>query len=70
MTFFSRSMSTSVNAGRSDDVGEDVDGQRQMLIEHLDVVAGVFLCGERVELAADRIDRLRDVFGAAASRCP
>ena len=53
-----------------DDVGEDVDGQRQMLVEHLDVVAGVFLRGERVELAADRIDLLRDVFGGAAVRCP
>ena len=36
-----------------------------MLVEHLDVVARVFLRGERVELAADRIDRLRDVFGGA-----
>ena len=49
----------------ADDVGEDVDRQRQMLVEHLDVVAGVFLRGERVELAADRVDRLRDVLGGA-----
>ena len=47
------------------DVGEDVDRKRQMLVEHLHVVAGVFLGGERVELAADRIDRLRDIFGRA-----
>ena len=33
-----------------------------MLVEDLDVVAGVFLRGEGVELAADRVDRLRDVF--------
>ncbi len=47
------------------DVGEQVDRERQMLVEHLDVVAGVFLRGERVELPADRIDRLRDVLGRA-----
>ena len=34
-----------------------------MLVEHLDVVARVFLGRERVELAADRVDRLGDVFG-------
>ena len=34
--------------------------ERHVLVEHLDVVAGVFLGGERVELAADRIDRLRN----------
>ena len=54
----------------ADDVGEDVDRERQVLVEHLDVVARVFLRGERVELAADRIDRLRDVFGRARRRCP
>ena len=47
------------------DVGEQVDGQRQVLVEHLDVVAGVFLGREGVELAADRVDRLRDVFGGS-----
>jgi hypothetical protein len=34
-----------------------------MIVEHFDVVAGVFLGGERVELAADRINRLSDVLG-------
>ena len=53
-----------------DDVGQDVDGERQMLVEDLDVVAGVFLRGERVELAADRVDRLRDVLGRPRRRCP
>ncbi len=52
----------------ADDVGEDVDREREMLVEDLDVVARVFLGGERVELSADRIDRLRDVFGRPARR--
>ena len=56
--------------GLHHDVGEQIDRERQVLVEHLDVVAGVLLRGERVELPADRIDRLRDVFGACASRCP
>jgi hypothetical protein len=44
------------------DVGQKLDGQRQVLVENLDVVARVLLGGERVELAANGIDRLRDVF--------
>ena len=65
ITFFSRSISSAANAGRSTMSDEHVDGQRQVLVEHLDVVAGVFLRRERVELAADRVDRLRDVLGDA-----
>ena len=68
-TFFSRSMSSAANAG-ADDVGEHVDRQRQVLVEHLDVVAGVFLGGERIHLAADGVDRLRDVLGDCASAVP
>ena len=56
-------MSSASKAGTQDDVGEQIDGERQVLVEHLDVVAGVFLRRERVELAADRVDRLRDVLG-------
>ncbi|MNC85040.1 hypothetical protein D3C83_06120 [compost metagenome] len=48
-----------------DDVRQDLDRQRQVLVEHLDVIAGVLLRGEGVHLAADRINRLRDVFGRA-----
>ena len=54
--------------GVQHDIGQDVDGQRQVLVEHLDVVAGVFLRGEGVELPPDRIDRLRDVFGRTRRR--
>jgi hypothetical protein len=37
------------------DIGKKVDGQRQMLVEHLDVVAGVFLGGERAMSSALRV---------------
>ena len=43
------------------DIRQDVDGQRQVLVENLDVIAGVFLRGEGIELPANGIDRLRDV---------
>ena len=49
--------------GTHDDVREQLDGERQMLVEHLDVVAGVLFRRERVELAANRVDRLRDILG-------
>ena len=67
-TFFSRSMSSALNAGRITMSDEHVDRERQVLVEHLDVVARVFLGGERVHLAADRVDGLRDVLGAARRR--
>ena len=54
-----------VEGRRGDQVREHVDGQRQMLVEHLDEVAGVFLGGEGVEVPADRVDLLGDVFGGA-----
>ena len=47
-----------------DDVRQHLDGQRQMLVEDLEVVAGVLLGGERVHLAANGIDRLSDVLRA------
>ena len=52
-----------------DDVGEDFDGKRQMLVQNLEVVARVLLGGKRVHLSANGINRLRDVFGAPG-RCP
>src|SRR5207247_10388472 len=43
----------------------DVDGEGKVLIQNLDVVAGVFLRRKRIELAADGIHSLRDVFRGA-----
>ena len=44
-----------------DHVAEHVDRQRQVLVEDPRVEAGVLLGGEGVELAADRVERDRDV---------
>ena len=49
-------------------VRQDVDGAREVLVEHLDVVAGALLRREGVELPANRIDFLRDAFGGAGGR--
>ena len=51
-------------------VGEMVDRHRQVAVEHARVVARVLLRGERVEVAADGVERLRDVLRAAASSVP
>ena len=48
----------------ADQIGEDVDGERQVLVEDLEVIAGVFLRREGVDLPADRIDLLRYFFCA------
>src|SRR5213596_2779054 len=37
-----------------EDVGQEIDRERQVLVEHLDIEAGVLLRGEGVHLAADR----------------
>ena len=65
ITFFSRSISSGRKCRTKHDVREQVDREREVLVEHLDVVAGVFLRGERVELPADGIDCLRDVLSRA-----
>ncbi len=46
-----------------DDVGEHLDGQRQVLIEDFEVVARVLLRREGIHLSADGIDGLSDVLG-------
>ena len=48
-------------------VAQQIDRERHVLVEHLDVVPGVFLGRERVELAANRIDRLRNHLRRARS---
>ena len=48
------------------DVGQDVERQRKVLVEDLDVVGRVLLGRERVQLAADRVHGLGDLLGAAA----
>ena len=44
-----------------DDIGNQIDGQFEILVKHMRVVAGVFLGGERVQFAADGVNRLRDL---------
>ena len=47
------------------DIGEHVGRHLEVLAEHLGVVAGVFLAGERVEYAADAVEGLGDFRGGA-----
>ena len=67
-----RSASTSfgVDQRAGHHVGQHVDGQRQVGVQHPRVVARVLLGGERVELAADRVHRRRDLQRGAPRRCP
>ena len=46
-------------------VGDQVDRQFQVAVEHVRVVAGVLPCRERVQLTADRVHRLGDLHRAA-----
>ena len=60
MTARSRSSSSASKRRMLQDVGDDVDGQRHVLLQHLGVVGGVFARGVGVEVAADRLDLLGD----------
>ncbi len=51
--------------GVEDDVGKDVDGGGDVLVEDLDVEADGFLAGESVDVAADGVDFASDVLGGA-----
>ena len=46
---------------RPHDVGEDVEAELEVVVEHARVERGVLLGGEGVHVAAHRLDRLRDV---------
>ncbi len=54
----------------AEDVGEDVEGERHVRLEHAGVVGGGLDAGRGVDLAADRLDLLGDVGGRARLRCP
>ena len=57
-----------IEFGAQNEVGEDVEGDGQMLVEDLGVEADLFLGGEGVEHAADGIHFTGDGFGGAALR--
>jgi hypothetical protein len=46
-----------------EDVGQEVGGERQVVVQHRHVEAGVLLRGERVHLTADRVDSAGNVLG-------
>jgi hypothetical protein len=46
-------------------VGEHVEGDRQVLVEHFRVEASHLLCREGIEHPAQRVHRLRDLLGRA-----
>src|SRR5258708_2292739 len=48
-----------------EDVGEDVERERHILLQHLGVIGRAFARGIGVEVAADRLDLLGDRAGAA-----
>src|SRR6266478_7679697 len=57
-----------VEDGMKDEIGENVHGERKVLIEDFDVEADTFLRRESIHIAADRIDLAGDGFGGAGFR--
>ena len=59
-----------VEFGRGEDVGEDVERQRPVVLQHAGVIGGGLHAGGGVDLAAGRFDLLGDGAGRAAAACP
>ena len=53
---------------RQKNIGQDVDGHRQMLIHDLGIVGGRFLGGEGVHLTAQGVHLDGDVLGTSPRR--
>ena len=62
----SRSSSSGSKVECGQDVGDDVEGERGVLLQHLRVVGGLLARGVGVDVAADRLDLLGDLRGGAA----
>ena len=50
----------------ADEVGEDLDRERQVRVEHVGLIAGVVAAGEGVEAAAPDLELQRELLGGAA----
>ncbi len=55
-----------IELGTKNEVGDNVEGDGQMLVEDFGVEANLLLRGERIEHAADRVHFAGDSFGGAA----
>ena len=49
-------------------IGDQVDGQFQIAVQHVRVVAGVLFGGERVQFPTDGVHRLRDIHRGSGRR--
>src|SRR5437764_5423849 len=54
-----------VKARMHQDIGQDVEGERHILLQHLGVISRALARGVGVQVAADRLDLLGDRAGAA-----
>ena len=57
-----------VESGLGQNVGEHVERQRHVVLEHARIVGGAFGAGRGVQIAADRLDLLGDLTGRAPPR--
>ena len=57
-----------VEHGVQEKIRQQLGGHRQISAQHLGVVAGVLLAGERIEHTADGVDLLGDLRGSALAR--
>ncbi len=51
-----------------DDLGEEVEGEGELLVEHVGVERGVLLAGEGIDVAAEHVDDFGDVGGRPIRR--
>ena len=54
----------------ADEVGEDLDGEREIRVEDVGLVAGVVAAGEGVEAPAPDLELEGELLRACGARCP
>ncbi len=57
-----------VESGLGQNVGQDVERERHVVLEHSRIVSGAFGAGRGIEIAADRLDLLGDLAGRTPPR--
>ena len=70
MTFFSRSSSVGVEDRVGQDVGEDVEAEPDVRLQHAGIIGGLLDRGRGVQLAARRFRSPRRCAGHRAAACP
>ncbi len=59
-----------IKGGFGENVGEDIEGQGPVILQHAGIIGGGFHAGRGVDFTACRFNLLGDILGACGAWCP